>query len=70
MVMTPIGNFYWDIGMEEKEGPYGLKCYIDKKLIIRPIKITGGQWKGQWQCPKCKTILEDDFLEESQQSKP
>lgn len=70
MVMTPIGNFYWDTGMGKKEGPYCLLCYIEQKLIIRPNKITGGQWKGQWQCPECERIIEDDFSEESQQSKP
>ena len=72
MVMTPIGNFYWDTGMGKKEGPYCLPCYIERKLI-RPNKITGGQWEGQWKCPECGKILEDDFSEQSehsQQSKP
>ena len=69
MVMTPSGNFYWDIDIEKK-GPYCIPCYIDKKGPILAKKITSGRFKGQLQCPECNRILEDDFSEESQQSNP
>jgi hypothetical protein len=61
MTMTPKGNFCWDTGNEDYEGPYCLPCYIGRNRVVRPCKITEGQWEGQWVCPECNRILEDDF---------